>query len=300
MRVSLSVSGSWRLGLPARPAPGRAAARAWSPRLAGPGSGRPGPSERCDTGDAARAAPERDLGGRAGVCRWTRRYPAPAPGRARRQPGRRACRGPLPPAAARSSSVPGGPRGPSRPRTGARTSAAACGSPRASCSAAAAVRISALARSSSFSPARTAAARSAWPARTSACSIRDRVMPGGERQPQLRRRPNAEAPAGAAPHQSPANAHRRSPATAGLEAMPGPPAAVPPAQPSRSGAAVSGRTSADPAVVPRSASATEIQNLRGSRTWPSTGTHAACRARPASAIHDRTSSVFPLPASADI
>jgi hypothetical protein len=72
------------------------------------------------------------------------------------------------------------------------------------------------------------------------------------------------------------------------------------AQPSRPGAAVSGRTSADPAVVPHSASATEIQNPCGSRCSLSTDTHAARAARPASAIQDRISTVFPLPAGADI
>ena len=53
------------------------------------------------------------------------------------------------------------------------------------------------------------------------------------------------------------------------------------AQPSRSGAAVSGRTSFDPAAVSRSAPNTDSQNRCGSRSSPCTGTHAARSARPA-------------------
>jgi hypothetical protein len=67
------------------------------------------------------------------------------------------------------------------------------------------------------------------------------------------------------------------------------------AQPSRSGAAVSGHTIADPAAVLRNASATEIQN----RYEPRSSTHPALSARPASAIQDRSSTVFPLPGGAD-
>ena len=94
-------------------------------------------------------------------------------------------------------------------------------------------------------------------------------------------RATARAPAGAASHLSPADAHRRSPATAGLPAGPGLVSSrSTTAQPSRSGAAVSGRTSADPAAVPRSASATEIQNRRGSRSPLSTATHPASRPGP--------------------
>ena len=71
------------------------------------------------------------------------------------------------------------------------------------------------------------------------------------------------------------------------------------AQPSRSGAAVSGHTIADPAAVLRNASATEIQNRYESRSSPRTSTHPALSARPASAIQDRSSTVFPLPGGAD-
>ena len=71
------------------------------------------------------------------------------------------------------------------------------------------------------------------------------------------------------------------------------------AQPSRSGAAVRGRTSFDPAAVSRSAPSTDSQNRCGSRSSPCTGTHAAHAARPLSAIQERTRSVFPLPGGAD-
>jgi hypothetical protein len=46
--------------------------------------------------------------------------------------------------------------------------------------------------------------------------------------------------------------------------------------------------------VPRSASATVIQNRCGSRSPSCTGTHAARSARPGSAIYDRSKNVFPL------
>ena len=72
------------------------------------------------------------------------------------------------------------------------------------------------------------------------------------------------------------------------------------ALPFRSGAAVSGRTSFDPAIVSRNASITEIQNRCGSRSWRWTWAQAALSTRPASAIQDRRSIVFPLPAGADI
>ena len=55
------------------------------------------------------------------------------------------------------------------------------------------------------------------------------------------------------------------------------------AHPSRSGAAVSSRTSADPADVRRSAPSTASQNRCGSRSSRPTGTHAARSARPACA-----------------
>jgi hypothetical protein len=71
------------------------------------------------------------------------------------------------------------------------------------------------------------------------------------------------------------------------------------AQPSRSGAAVSSRTSLDPADVPRSAPRTESQNHCGSCSPRPTATHATRPARPGSPIQDRSSTVFPLPGGAD-
>ena len=71
------------------------------------------------------------------------------------------------------------------------------------------------------------------------------------------------------------------------------------AHPSRSGAAVSARTSADPADVWRSAPSTDSQNRCGSRSSRPAGTHAARSARPASPIQDRSSTVLPLPGGAD-
>ena len=71
------------------------------------------------------------------------------------------------------------------------------------------------------------------------------------------------------------------------------------AHPSRSGAAVSSRTSADPAVVWRSASSTDSQNRCGSRSSPPAGTYATLSARPAAAIHDRNRTVLPLPGGAE-
>jgi hypothetical protein len=58
--------------------------------------------------------------------------------------------------------------------------------------------------------------------------------------------------------------------------------------------------SEEPAVVPRSASSTEIQNRCGSRSSRPTDTHAVLSASRASAIQDRSKDVFPLPAGADI
>jgi hypothetical protein len=71
------------------------------------------------------------------------------------------------------------------------------------------------------------------------------------------------------------------------------------AQPSRSGVAVSDRTSFDPVSVPRRASTTEIKNCCGSCSSPWTGTHAARSVRPDSAIQERSRTVFPLPADAE-
>ena len=71
------------------------------------------------------------------------------------------------------------------------------------------------------------------------------------------------------------------------------------APPSRSGAAVSSRTSADPAAVCRSAPSTDSQNRCGSRSPRPAGTHAARPAKPVSLIQDRSSTVLPLPAGAD-
>jgi hypothetical protein len=53
-------------------------------------------------------------------------------------------------------------------------------------------------------------------------------------------------------------------------------------------------------AVPWSASTTEIQNRCGSRSLCRTETHAAASASPASQIQERTRTVFPLPAGADI
>src|SRR5215813_7171082 len=69
--------------------------------------------------------------------------------------------------------------------------------------------------------------------------------------------------------------------------------------PSRSGAAVTSRTSTDPAAVCRNAASTDSQNRSGSRSPRPAATHAACPARPAQLIQDRSSTVFPLPAGAD-
>jgi hypothetical protein len=71
------------------------------------------------------------------------------------------------------------------------------------------------------------------------------------------------------------------------------------AHPSRSGAAVSSRTSPDPGAVWRKAPSTNIQNRCGSRSCRPTGTHAALSARSASPVHDRSKTVFPLPGGAD-
>jgi hypothetical protein len=71
------------------------------------------------------------------------------------------------------------------------------------------------------------------------------------------------------------------------------------AHPSRSGAAVRSCTSADPGAVRRSAPTTAGQNSCGSRSPCPTGTQPAHSARPAAPIHDRSSTVFPLPGGAD-
>jgi hypothetical protein len=71
------------------------------------------------------------------------------------------------------------------------------------------------------------------------------------------------------------------------------------AQPSRSGAAVIARTSAEPGPVCRSAASTDSQNRCGSRSPRPTGTHATLPSRPARPIQDRSSTVLPLPADAD-
>jgi hypothetical protein len=49
----------------------------------------------------------------------------------------------------------------------------------------------------------------------------------------------------------------------------------------------------------RSAPRTESQNRCGSRPFRSAGTHAAQSRRPDWLIHDRSSTVFPLPGGAD-
>jgi len=66
-----------------------------------------------------------------------------------------------------------------------------------------------------------------------------------------------------------------------------------------SGAAVNGRTSADPGSVRRSAPSTASQNLSGSRSSCPTATDATRPLGAASAIHDRSKTVFPLPGGAD-
>ena len=71
------------------------------------------------------------------------------------------------------------------------------------------------------------------------------------------------------------------------------------AHPSRSGIAVTARTSADPGTVWRSAPSTESQNLCASRSSRPTSTHAARSPRPASPIQDRSSTVLPLPGGAE-
>ena len=70
-------------------------------------------------------------------------------------------------------------------------------------------------------------------------------------------------------------------------------------QPSRSGAAVSPRTSGAPGAVSRNAPTTGIHSRCGSRTSPGTETQAARPARPVAAIQDRSRIVFPLPGGAD-
>ncbi len=70
-------------------------------------------------------------------------------------------------------------------------------------------------------------------------------------------------------------------------------------QPSRSGAAVSPRTSADPTAVSRSAPVTETHSRCGSRSSAGTVTQAAHPARPDSVIQDRSKTVLPLPGGAD-
>jgi hypothetical protein len=79
----------------------------------------------------------------------------------------------------------------------------------------------------------------------------------------------------------------------------GPAQFQPRAHPSRSGAADTARTSPAPGPVARSAPSTDSQNRRGSRFPRPAATHAARPARPASAIHDRSRTVLPLPAGAD-
>ena len=49
----------------------------------------------------------------------------------------------------------------------------------------------------------------------------------------------------------------------------------------------------------RRASSTDSQNDCGSRSPRPTGTHAVLAPRPAALTHDRSSTVFPLPAGAD-
>ena len=71
------------------------------------------------------------------------------------------------------------------------------------------------------------------------------------------------------------------------------------AHPSMSGAAVSGRTSADPGSARLSAPSTASQNLCGSRSSRPTATDATRPLGAASAIHDRSKTVFPLPGGAD-
>ena len=69
--------------------------------------------------------------------------------------------------------------------------------------------------------------------------------------------------------------------------------------PSRSGTAVSSRTSLDPAEVWRNAPSTDSQNRCGSRSSRPIATHPVLSIRPASPIHDRSSTDFPLPGGAE-
>ena len=69
--------------------------------------------------------------------------------------------------------------------------------------------------------------------------------------------------------------------------------------PSRFGAAVSSRTSADPTEVCRNAPSADSQNRCGSGSSRPSVTHAARSARPDSLIQDLSSTVLPLPAGAD-
>jgi hypothetical protein len=71
------------------------------------------------------------------------------------------------------------------------------------------------------------------------------------------------------------------------------------AHPSRSGATVSSRTSADPTAVCRNAASTDSQNPCEPRSPRPAGTHAALPGTPAWLIHDRSSTVLPLPGGAD-
>ena len=68
---------------------------------------------------------------------------------------------------------------------------------------------------------------------------------------------------------------------------------------SRSGAGVSSPTSDDPAFVARTASRIDSQNRCGSRSFAATETHATLSVSSLSAIQDRSSDVFPLPAGAE-
>jgi hypothetical protein len=70
------------------------------------------------------------------------------------------------------------------------------------------------------------------------------------------------------------------------------------AHPSSSGAGDTARTSPAPGPVRRSAPNTDSQNRCGSRSSRPAVTHATRPASPAPAIHDRSNTVFPLPAGA--
>ena len=123
------------------------------------------------------------------------------------------------------------------------------------------------------------------------------IMPGGQHDPQLRR----------AAHQQQLELAQRLGRPQLVHIIDHQPESGPPAasrsasnrsttaQPSRSGAAVSGRTSAEPAAVRRSASSTETQNRCGSCSSFLHRHPGGALGQAGASIHDRSKNVFPLP-----